>query len=150
MTLEAELQNACFLTYGREKDVTLFRNNTGQAKTPICEREHLERLLSFLIQVRPGNVSAPVNECLELIRALLEEKQRYTRYGLAKGSSDCIGIVQTPRAGIFLAAEFKTVRGRVSLEQQMFLDLVNRRGGVGGVVRSVEEMGILIDRARAQ
>jgi hypothetical protein len=154
---EAEIQNRIFLDYGREPDVTLWRNNTGQAKAEVVTRKHLERLLGFVtMPYKEGNVSYAA----ELIRALLKEPQRFTRYGLAKGSSDIIGIVQTrqrtgPRGepenlhGVFLALEVKAERGVVSAEQQMFLDIVNRRGGIGRVVRSSEEAGAAINEARA-
>ena len=66
---------------------------------------------------------------------LLDEPRRL-HAGLCVGSSDIIGI--TPD-GRFLAVEVKTKTGRVSDEQQRFIDAVRRKGGVAGVARSVEE-----------
>lgn len=154
---EAEIQNAILLELGREPDVTLWRNNVGQSKAPICEREHLERMLSMLATFPKG-----VEACVSLIRSLLAERQRFTRFGLCVGSSDIIGIVgleriepidtmharRLPPRGIFLALEVKTQTGRIRPEQQQFLDLVNRRGGVGRVVRSVDDARAAINEAR--
>lgn len=155
---EAEIQNAIFLQLGREPDVTLWRNNTGQAKAEVVTRAHLERLLGWLTTARNENAfKAQAVYAVELIRALLKEPQRFTRYGLTKGSSDIIGIVSVemaglvgqPRMGVFLALEVKAERGTVTQEQQMFLDIVNRRGGIGRVVRSVDEARAAINEARA-
>jgi len=160
VTLEAEIQNRIFLRFGRDPDVTLWRNNTGQHAAEIATRAHLERLLSYLLDARESRRVDAVG----LLRSLLAEKQRFTRYGLCKGSSDIIGIVQTlqtyPTAehvgclqrydshGVFLALEVKQPGKRPTPEQQMFLDLVNRRGGVGECVHSEDEAGAAIERAR--
>ena len=53
-----------------------------------------------------------------------------------KGIADILGIYN----GKFLAIEIKTHRGRVSPEQQRFLDNVNQHGGIGFVARSVEDV----------
>lgn len=71
---------------------------------------------------------------------------RWSRYGLCPGSADLIGIV-APH-GRFLALEVKGARGRASADQVMFLALVERMGGVGEVVRSVEEATAAVARAR--
>lgn len=70
----------------------------------------------------------------------------WVRYGLCPGSADLIGIV-APH-GRFLALEVKGPHGRASAEQVMFLALVERMGGVGEVVRSVEEATAAVVRAR--
>ena len=62
---------------------------------------------------------------------------RPLKYGLCVGSSDLIGIV-APH-GRLIALEVKTASGRVTREQQQFLDLVQKMGGVARVVRSVDE-----------
>jgi len=67
------------------------------------------------------------------------------RYGLVPGASDLIGIYR----GRFVAIEVKTPRGRVTREQQMFLDLVARLGGIARVVRSVEEAVAVFPPARS-
>lgn len=64
--------------------------------------------------------------------------------GLTKGGSDIIGIAPD---GCFLAIEVKTARGRVSKEQQTFIDAVNKAGGIAGVARSVEDALELIRSA---
>jgi hypothetical protein len=72
---------------------------------------------------------------------------RWSRYGLCTGSADLIGIV-APH-GRFLALEIKGPHGRATAEQVMFLALVERMGGVGEVVRSVEEATAAVARARS-
>lgn len=67
------------------------------------------------------------------------------RYGLCVGSSDLIGIAN----GRFVALEVKTQSGRVAPEQAQFLALVNARGGIGRVVRSVEDAMAAVDAAWA-
>lgn len=61
---------------------------------------------------------------------------RMFRTGLCTGGSDIIGIAPN---GAFLAVEVKTKTGRVSPEQQRFIDAVNKAGGIAGVARSVED-----------
>ena len=53
------------------------------------------------------------------------------------GVSDILGILP---GGRLLAVEVKTNRGRVSPLQQLFLDAINRYGGLGFVARSVEDV----------
>lgn len=54
----------------------------------------------------------------------------------SKGISDIIGVWRSR----FLAIEVKTKEGRVSPEQQEFLDCVNRCGGIAFVAKSLNEV----------
>lgn len=154
---EAEIQNRIMVEHGHYPDVTLYRNNTGVHKSEVVTTAHLERMLSWAVSGKISDQTALL-EIASLLRNLLREKPRFTPYGLCKGSSDIIGIVQKPfyengccnrgPMGIFLALEVKAEKGRVSVEQQMFLDLVNRRGGVGRVVRSSDDALAAINEAR--
>ncbi len=68
--------------------------------------------------------------------------------GFCKGSSDLIGYVPvtiTPEmvgqtVAVFLAVEVKTATGRVSKDQQQFLDAVRSHGAKAGVVRSIADL----------
>jgi hypothetical protein len=155
---ESEIQNGILERFGREPDVTLWRNNTGVAQSEVVTRAHLERLLSFLaVPYNPANQ----DRARHLIKSLLEERPRFTPYGLCVGSSDIIGIVEkrfVPEdligrrlvvTGVTLALEVKKPGRKPTKEQQLFLDLVNRRGGVGACVHSEDEAQFAIDRARA-
>lgn len=79
---------------------------------------------------------------------------RHTRYGLAKGSSDLIGILRidppvTPYPiGRFLSLEVKTPTGRATPEQLQWLALVRNLGGFACIVRSVDDACAALDRAR--
>lgn len=57
--------------------------------------------------------------------------------GLCVGSSDLVGIQAS--TGRFFAIEVKTMKGRVSKEQQKFIDHVNKAGGIAGVARSTQD-----------
>jgi len=58
---------------------------------------------------------------------------RRLHVGLCKGSSDIIGM----HHGQFMAVEVKAKGGRVTDDQSRFISIVNERGGVAGVARSV-------------
>ena len=78
---------------------------------------------------------------------LRDERGQVHKFGLFKGSSDLIGwqsVTVTPdmvgqRVAVFVAIEVKTPTGRVSREQQTFIDRVREAGGRAGVARSPEE-----------
>ena len=66
------------------------------------------------------------------------------RFSGLRGVSDILGIwPQTcshGKQGVFLAVEVKTDVGRVSEAQREFLKAVNDNGGLGLVVRSVDDL----------
>lgn len=84
---------------------------------------------------------------------LRDQSGRPVRFGLAPGSSDLIGyesIVITPamvgqRLAVIAAIEVKTPGGRVSAQQQAFLDHVLAAGGRAGVARSPEEARAILE-----
>jgi len=57
------------------------------------------------------------------------------RFGLTKGAPDLIGIYR----GRFVGLEIKTRTGRVTAEQNVFLNTVRAYGGLAGVVRSLDD-----------
>ena len=66
---------------------------------------------------------------------------RWLQSGLAVGSSDLIGWVTMPDGvARFVACEVKTPIGRVSPDQQAFVDCVTRAGGIAGICRSVDDL----------
>lgn len=84
--------------------------------------------------------------------------------GLGKGTADLIGVltlkllVKTGSGpgedrwrefGILLAGEAKTGTGKLRPDQEMFMDLVLRRGGYAFVFTTVEEFGVHLNRARS-
>ena len=76
--------------------------------------------------------------------AAIEDKNgRWHRMGLCKGSSDLIGIHKA--SGRLVAAEIKTPIGRVSKEQQNFIDKINEYGGIAFVCRDAKEFKNLLD-----
>ena len=78
---------------------------------------------------------------------VLLRRPRRVAFGMAVGSSDIVGwrsIVITEsmlgcRVAQFVALEVKKPGGRTTDAQRAFVELVRAQGGVGGVVRSVED-----------
>lgn len=54
-----------------------------------------------------------------------------------KGVSDILGIMKD---GKFIAIEVKTDRGRVTPEQQNFLDIINKNNGMAFLAKSLDEV----------
>ena len=106
---ETDIQQRIRLAVGTRSDLRLFRNNTGTLPDP-----------------RTG---------------------RPVQFGLARGSADLIGlrtVTITPemvgqRVAVFTSIEVKTSTGRATPEQQNWLHMVRRAGGIAGVARSVRD-----------
>ena len=72
---------------------------------------------------------------------------RRVTFGLCIGSSDLIGFTSKTitadmvgkQVAIFTALEIKTPTGKVSPAQTKFVDMVNKHGGIGAIVRSVDD-----------
>ena len=94
----------------------LFRNNVGTA-----------------YQGQMGSISGD--------RVLLYP--RFVEFGLCKGSSDLIGWTEITitadmlgsKVAVFTAVEVKTESGKVSKEQQNFINNVNKAGGIAKIER---------------
>ena len=81
-------------------------------------------------------------------------RKRFVRFGLAKGSSDLIGIVgmryvnPNMTIGRFAAIEVKMPGGLVTPEQDLFLQTVRHNHGFATVISSVAEMLAALRRAK--
>lgn len=62
--------------------------------------------------------------------------KEFQTLGSYRGVSDVIGIYK----GQMIALEIKSDRGRVSPEQQSFIDRINAEGGIAAVVRSIDDV----------
>lgn len=109
MNSETRLMHMVMLALS-EAGCTVWRNNTGQAWH--------------------GKVIHKAGQQVTLSDARMQP------YGICVGSSDLIGIAP---CGRFMAVEVKTATGRVSKEQQTFIDAVRRSGGIAGISRSVDD-----------
>ena len=115
----------------------------------LCEHEIQQR-------IRLACGRGPVRLWRNNTGALVDQQGRFVRFGLCKGSSDLIGLRAleiTPelvgqRIAQFVALEVNTASGVVSPEQRAFLRLVQERGGVAAVCRSVEEAEQLLGSPR--
>ena len=75
------------------------------------------------------------------------QKPRWVSSGVPKGFPDLIGIKPVKitedmvgkTIGAFFFIEVKSPLGRLSLDQKLMLELLQRQGAIGGVARSVEE-----------
>lgn len=84
--------------------------------------------------------------------ALQNKDGTWVKYGLAVGSSDLIGLKSVvvtadmvgSRVAVFVALEGKSATGRTTEEQDAFLAMVRKAGGIAGVFRSLDDaQGIL-------
>lgn len=82
------------------------------------------------------------------VGAAKAQSGQWIKFGLHKGSSDFIGwrsVVITPdmigkRIAQFIGVEIKTPTGRISPEQQGFLEEVNEWGGKAVVISNASEL----------
>jgi hypothetical protein len=103
------------------------------------EREIQKEILAYLQTVR--SVVAWKNGTGSF-RAVYNGEERFVRIG-KKGIADVLGIV-APR-GRLLALEVKSLDGRMTPEQADFIMTVKRMGGIGGCVRSVQDVVQLLE-----
>lgn len=76
------------------------------------------------------------------------------RTGLCKGSHDLIGWTEQTiteemvgqKVAVFTSIEIKTPKGRVSKEQQNWLDQVRKSGGITGVARSPDDVAPILHK----
>lgn len=64
--------------------------------------------------------------------------------GLFKGSPDLVGIKLVDGHGIFVGIEVKTENVLTTLLQSKAIAMIQNLGGIGGVVKSVEEVDALL------
>ena len=78
--------------------------------------------------------------------ALFDMQGRLVKFGLCKGSSDLIGfrsITITPdmvgqKIAVFSAIEVKD-KGKVTVDQKNFINIINNAGGYAGVAKNVND-----------
>lgn len=139
---ESELQRQVRLTLGQKPDLVLWRNETG-AYSEMCTVQWLRELLGVLDNSLGNGPSQ--RAAIAMLRDVLSKSNRYISYGLTKGSSDLIGILKPN--GRFFALELKTLTGKVTEEQVMFIKLVNSMGGYAAVARTLAEAEFHYTRA---
>ena len=102
-----------------------------------------------------------LNKAMRLFRnhvgVLKDEKGRFHRFGLCKGSADLIGYTTIEitkdmigkKLPVFTSIEVKTNKGRVREEQKQWLNAMNNINAVAGVARGSSDVeGILQDYIR--
>ena len=68
-----------------------------------------------------------------------------TEYWLTSNFRGCPDILGITIDGRFLGIETKRAGGSIRVEQQQFIDLINRNGGIGCITQSVEDVLAIID-----
>ena len=84
--------------------------------------------------------------------ALMDQTGRLVKFGLCKGSSDLIGfrsitITQDmvgSKVAIFSAIEVKD-KGKTTVDQKNFLNIINNSGGYAGVARNINDAKQILD-----
>lgn len=125
---ESVIQRDIRLKLGQLDDLVLWRNETG-AYAAGCTVNDLNEVRDMLLQ---GSLHAAQSRLESFTK-----RAQWVSYGLCKGSADLIGIIKP--IGRFFALELKTLKGKLTEEQQLFINLVNAMGGYAGVARSVEQ-----------
>lgn len=114
----------------------IFRNATASGWVGKSERATVKKQ----VWVYPGDV--------------IVRQAHPLQAGLCIGSSDLIGWTPVTvtdemvgrRVALFTAAEAKTDTGRLSDDQERFLEAVRAAGGIAGVVRSPDDAEKLVTR----
>jgi len=123
-----KLQEKIRLTLGSDPRCAIWRNQSGQYNAAQLQTAVVRGMLN---QLKAGHVHTVIGTLEKFL-----ENERWVRYGVGKGGSDLLGINANGR---FLAFEVKEGPDKLSADQQMFLDLVNRCGGYAREVRSEAE-----------
>ena len=103
----------------------------NQIKLAICDWLSAHKI--FVFQHDSVGIFDPVKKRYRISR---------TKYRL-KGVADILGLLPT---GKFIAIEVKTKSGRLTPEQEVFLDRVSENGGIAFVARSVDDVRCALDR----
>lgn len=129
---ETNLVRRVMLKLGADPKIRIFRNNVGSGYIGASKKfSHPQT-----VNVKAGDV--------------LVQQARYFDAGLCPGSSDLIGlqaVTITPEmvgktVACFVAIEVKLPSGRVQENQINFLEMVNKLGGKGLIVRDENEINI--------
>lgn len=126
---ETVIGKKIMLALGKVKGVRIFRNNSGFAWIGQSKVFHKKTE----VIVNAGDV--------------VIKQGRAFNAGLCKGSSDFIGFKSveiTPEmvgktVAVFIASEIKTKSGRTSPDQVLFLNMVNKFGGIGFIATDENE-----------
>jgi len=139
---ESVIQDAILIDQGARPGVILYRNNRGIHKTERATDAHLLRLLALIDK-------GAIAEARALLIDIMGLPVRYVEFGLAKGASDIIGMARNSRGlAVLIAIEVKRVHGsRVSEDQRLFINLVQRAGGFAGVARSIADAAAIVEMA---
>lgn len=122
---EKKTQNEILRTFGTKPEMRIWRANVGTA-VPVSYVKKIERAV----------VMGDREEALELLRTM-----PVIQFGV-KGQADLTGILPGGRR---LEIEVKSETGRQRKEQKVFGDMINRKGGVYIVAKSVGDVSDAIE-----
>ena len=127
---EHQIQQRILLACGHGS-TRLWRNNVGTGWAGPATKVTSGNLRAVAQGLKPGDV---------VIRG-----GRPLHAGLCVGSSDLIGYRQVDGIAQFVALEVKSTTGRVTAQQEQFLNQIQAGGGCAGVVRSVGDAESLLN-----
>lgn len=119
---EKDIQTQILLALGKHPGVRLFRNNCGNAVTG----------------ARYIRIDKPTTVTLQAGDWIVKNGRRI-QFGLQVGSGDLIGMRRLDGVAQFLSVEVKDTKGKLTAEQENWLQFVRSFGGCGIVARSAEE-----------
>lgn len=97
----------------------------------------LKRLICSYLKLKHRDIYFWVTDRIGIYDAKVGAFRRNVDPHRIKGISDILGIMPN---GKLLAIEVKTKAGKLSVEQKIFLDEINKRGGLAFMARSIEDV----------
>lgn len=129
------------MTRWTQEDINRFEAKKGQnlskkAAIPKMSANTLTKHVIKLLDLKGFNVWRQNNG------AVYDEKKKCFRKNSATpGISDIIGYHR--KTGQFIACEIKAGKDKLSEDQRLFLERVNRSGGIGIEVRRIEDLEVV-------
>lgn len=111
---------------------------TNQYSTEGLSEKQIQNLIVSYLGWR--NVFCWTNNSGSFALSNKDGSKRYFKAGL-KGSADIIGIAADGR---MIALEVKTAKGKTTPAQDDFLAQIKLRGGIAGIVRTIEDVDKLL------
>ncbi len=112
------------------------------SKPPVSSEKSIQAAVIDLLLLRGAEV-------IRVNGGAVKTEKGYVRFNIVGKGKRCSDVLACYR-GLFLAVECKRPGEDPTEKQQAFLDAVNRAGGRGVVVRSVEDMAGVLDGVDAE
>jgi hypothetical protein len=97
----------------------------------------IKRQICTWLQIKRKDIFFWVNDSVGIYDPISKTFRRNRDPFRIRGVADILGVLPS---GQLLAIEVKTPTGRVSVEQKIFLDEINKKKGLAFVARSLEDV----------